>query len=119
MNERTINLMKQLLLKTSQGKITWSRGFEDGQFKTILPGGKLAFVVQEKHAVLRFSMYDEKQEMLLDEQHAMVEATEQQQQETSSSLWVGCCKLLYDAARQNALQIDDRLQEAEKLLSAI
>ncbi len=30
-----------LIEKTEQGQDLWSRGFEDGQYKTLLPGGKI------------------------------------------------------------------------------
>ena len=47
-SEKALSFVEQLIEKTKQDKLLWSRGFEDGQYKTLLPGGKLAFVIQVK-----------------------------------------------------------------------
>jgi hypothetical protein len=66
MDERALSFVNQLIEKTEQGKLSWSTGFEDGQFKTLLPGGKLAFVVQVKGELRKFQMLDDRQEVILE-----------------------------------------------------
>ncbi|HXR38015.1 MAG TPA: hypothetical protein VN776_02940 [Terracidiphilus sp.] len=107
-----------MIEKTEQGKLSWSTGFEDGQFKTLLPEGKLAFVVQVKGDVRKFRMLDDRQEVILENT-----VTENEAQAGDVDLLKD---LLYDAigklqgmARSRALQVNEKLATAEKLLAAI
>ena len=76
--ERALRLIDQLLTKTQEGKLPWTTGFEDGQFKTVLPRGELAFVIQVKGDAHRFLMLDEHQEIILDETVTRDEALHEQ-----------------------------------------
>lgn len=140
MDEKSLDFVNQLIEKTEQGKISWSTGFEDGQFKTLLPGGKLAFVVQVKGDVRKFRMLDDRQEVILEEtllgpgrfvsgvpngapgSPTFRLADENGLDRTPSE---GELKLfeaigtLQGLAKKRALQVSEKLAEAEKLLAAI
>jgi len=119
--ERSLRLIGQLLAKTKEGKLPWTTGFEDGQFKTMLPDGELAFVIQVKGEVRKFLMLDGRQEVILDETVPFSETV-------ADNINYGDDKRekLYEAigelqeiARSQALQVDDKLARAEKILAAI
>ena len=120
MNEKSLGFVNQLIEKTEQGKLSWSTGVEDGQFKTLLPGGELAFVVQVKGEVHKFLMLDDHQEIILEEAISLDEA---HRDKINGGIALDA---LYDAilnlqerARSRALQVNDKLAKAEKLLAAI
>ncbi|HEV2325207.1 MAG TPA: hypothetical protein VGS10_14745 [Terracidiphilus sp.] len=117
MDERTMNFVNQLIEKTQQGKLSWSTGFEDGQFKTLLPGGKFAFVVQVKGNERRFSMLDDNQEPILQETVTQGEVTTEPASDKDH---------LYDAigtlqelVRSRALKVNEKLITAERMLAEI
>jgi hypothetical protein len=118
MDERSQRLINQLLEKTNQGKLTWTTAFEDGQFKTVLPGGSLAFVVQVKGDVRKFMMLDDHQEAVLDESIARMDTENEPAHHPKLMLYMAIQKL-FESARLQALQVDDKLAKAEKLLAAI
>jgi hypothetical protein len=110
-------LIGQLRQKTEQGKLSWSTGFEDGQFKTLV-GGRLAFVVQVKGDIRKFLVLDEHQEIILDE--------EVSSDETVNAPMLSPKDIIYDAigslhtlVRDRALQVNEKLATAEKLLADI
>jgi hypothetical protein len=120
MNEKSLGFVNQLIEKTEQGKLSWSTGVEDGQFKTLLPGGKLAFVVQVKGEVHEFLMLDDHQEVILEE---TVTRDEAHRDQISGGVDLDA---LYEAilnlqvlARSRALQVNDKLAKAEEILAAI
>jgi len=118
MDKRVQGFISQLSEKTEQGKLTWSAGFEDGQFKTLLPGGKLAFVVQAKGDVRKFLMLDDRQEAILNE--TVTEAdTLREPADHPKVLLYSAIEKLQKLARTRALQVNEKLAEAEKLLAAI
>jgi len=152
LDEKSLSFVNQLIEKTEQEKLSWSTGFEDGQFKTLLPGGKLAFVVQVNimskggGQVRKFQMLDDRQEVILEKtiQGRYVSGTPGgtpgsptfQTYEGDeafpppdllrSQYLHGQVDELFDAigklqglARTRALQVDEKLAKAEKLLAAI
>lgn len=125
MDERSITFVDQLLEKTEQGKLSWTTGFEDGQYKTVLPGGKLAFVVQVSGKNNRFMMLDENQDVILQEN---IDLEELNRGITTPEMVerFGAKERLYRAihslnqvAKIQALQVNEKLVQAEKLLEAI
>jgi hypothetical protein len=120
MHEQSLKFVKQLLEKTEQGKISWTTGFEDEQYKTILPGGKLAFVVQ-KYSLLNsfsFSMFDENQDEILQERISLGEIECELVDAVGRELY-HAIQELYKLAKAQALHVDEKLVQAEKLLAAI
>lgn len=118
MIEQSLGFVNQLIEKTEQGKLSWSPGFEDGQFKTLLPGGNLAFVVQAKGNVHKFRMIDEKQETVLEETITKDDTENEPAHHPNLILYMSIGKL-QGIARIQALQVNEKLAMAEKLLSAI
>lgn len=118
MNEQSLGFLNQLIDKTEQGKLSWSTGFEDGQFKTLLPGGKLAFVVQAKGDVRKFRMLDDKQETVLEETITKDDTVNEPAHHPKLLLYSAIGKL-QTSARSRALQVNEKLAKAEKLLAAI
>ena len=118
MDERSQRLVDQLLETTNAGRITWTTAFEDGQFKTVLPKGELAFIVQVKGDTRRFLMLDQEQEVILDE--TLTDDQVVNEPETSPKLRLYReLGMLQMVARRKALQVSDKLDMAEKLLAAI
>jgi hypothetical protein len=118
MNDQALGFVNQLIEKTEQGKLSWSTGFEDGQYKTLLPDGKLAFVVQVNGSTNRFMMLDDKQEVILLESIDI--------DELNRGIARGKRVALYNAidqlnklARTQALHVNEKLADAEKMLAAI
>jgi hypothetical protein len=120
MDEKSLGFVNQLIEKTEQGKLTWSTGFEDGQFKTLLPGGKLAFVVQVKGEMCKFQMLDERQEVILEDPVTRDEAHIDKVNGGTDrdSLYEAILKL-QKLARSRALRVNEKLAKAEELLAAI
>jgi len=118
MLERSQNLVNQLIEKTKQGKIAWTTAFEDGQFKTVLPEGNLAFVVQVKPDVRRFLMLDENQEYVLSQEMNEIEAAAWGVQAPEHQLYESI-GTLQELARSQALQVNEKLTKAERFLAAI
>jgi len=118
MDEKSLVFVNQLVEKTEQGKLSWSTGFEDGQFKTILPGGKLAFAVQVKPQFRKFLIFDDCQEIILEETIPVENASVGQIDLPNDLLFEGIGKL-QGLARIQALQVNEKLAYAEKLLDAI
>jgi hypothetical protein len=118
MDERSSRLVDQLLEKTNEGKLVWTTAFEDGQFKTILPKGEMAFVVQVKGDKRRFLMLDDQQEIILDETLTDSEVMNEPEDSPKLRLYreVGMLQMV---ARHKALSVNDKLDKAEKLLAAI
>jgi hypothetical protein len=125
MDERSLSFVKMLIEKTNQGKISWSTGFEDGQFKTLLPGGKLAFVVQVNGPINHFMMLDDRQEVILqeridlDELNRGIPSPEAAKGHGEKHALYRAILELNKLARAQALQVDDKLAKAEELLAAI
>jgi hypothetical protein len=146
MDEKSLSFVNQLIEKTEQGKLSWSTGFEDGQFKTLLPGGKLAFVVQVKGHMRKFQMLDDQQEVILEQtvQRRCVPGApggtpgsptfqtydgneDDPPQELLRVQYLdGQVDGLFEAigklqelARIRALQVNKKLEDAEKMLAAI
>ena len=72
MYEQSLKFVNQLMEKTEQGKISWTTAVFDGQFKAVLPGEGLTFVVQAKtrsdgRLVHKFQLLDDHQEEILNE----------------------------------------------------
>lgn len=111
-------LLKQAVEKTEQRKLSWTTAFEDGQFKAILPNGELALVVQVKGDLRRFLVLDNKQETLLDETitKAETESVPAHHPKLVRYLEIG---KLQELARGQALLVNEKLIQAEKLLAAI
>lgn len=118
MTEKSQSFVNQLLEKTREGKISWTTAFEDGQFKAVLPGGQLAFVVQVKGDAHRILMLDEKQEAVLDETITKAETESEPAHHPRLMLYLGIGKL-QDLARSQALQVNEKLVQAEHLLNSI
>jgi len=121
MDEKALIFVNQLIDKTKLDKLSWSTGFEDGQFKTLLPGGNLAFVVQVKGEVRRFQMLDDRSETILERTITHDQICIDHVQSGSDQL-----EALFEAigslealARSHALQVNQKLDQAEKLLAAI
>ena len=117
MSEQALKLMEQLAEKTLQGKVLWTAGFEDGQFQSILPDGQLAFVIQVKEDARRFRMLDERQETIIDEQLTKDQIENAPVQE-GNPVWNKIGEL-QNLARQNALQVDAKLVQAQAILSSL
>jgi hypothetical protein len=120
MDEKSLNFVTQLIEKTEEGKLSWTTGFEDGQFKTLLPGGKLAFVVQVTGETHKFQMIDDSQEIILEETVTRDEAhlANVRGDDRLDSLYEAILKL-QELARSRALRVNEKLANAEKLLAAI
>jgi hypothetical protein len=118
MSEKSQSFVDQLLEKTREGKISWTTAFEDGQFKTVLPGGQLAFVVQVKGDARRILMLDERQEAVLDETITKAETEGEPEHHPKIKLYAGIGEL-QDLARSQALQVNVKLVQAEQLLNLI
>lgn len=148
MHEQSLKFVNQLLEKTEQGKIPWSTGVFDGQFKAILPGEGLAFVVQVKkradgQIVHKFQLLDEHQEEILND----VISAKFERESPNGGYFVGGPQRLYwdgegkidsqyepneqriqlfsaigqlqELARSKALKVDQRLAQAEEILAAL
>ena len=111
-------LIGQLQDKTEQEKLSWSTGFEDGQFKTVMPRGELAFVVQVKGDVHRFLILDERQEKVLEETVTKADTENEPAHHPKLMLYLAIGKL-QELARCRALQVNEKLAKAERLLAAI
>lgn len=118
---RSLSFVNQLIEKTEQGKLPWTTAFEDGQFKAVLPGGELAFVVQVKGEVRKFLILDDRQEVIHERSVSFDEAHVANVHSSNDGL-----DRLYEAignlqhsARGRALQVDEKLAKAERLLAAI
>jgi len=111
-------LIGQLQEKTEQGKLLWSTGFEDGQFKTLLPGARMAFVVQVKGNLRRFLVLDDRQEIILKEEITQDETLEEPILSAKDMLYDGIGNLQTLASSQ-ALHVNEKLATAEKLLAEI
>lgn len=118
MDERSPGLVQQLLDKTEEGKISWTTGFEDGQFKTLLPSGELAFVVQAKGDVRKFLMLDDRQEVILEETITKTDIEVEPAPHPKLNLFTAIGEL-QALAREQALQVNEKLAKAERLLAAI
>ena len=120
MGDKSLSFVNQLIEKTEQRKLSWSTGFEDGQFMTLLPEGKLAFVVQVKGELRKFQMLDEHQEIILERAVTRDEAhlDEVQGGVDLDNLFEAILKL-QELARSQALQVNEKLAKAERLLAAI
>ena len=118
MCERSQGFVKQLLEMTREGKLSWTTTFEDGQFTTVLPGGQLAFVVQVEVDVHRFLMLEEKQEAVLDETITKADTEREPAHHPKLMLYLGIGEL-QALARTQALQVNDKLVQAEQLLGSI
>lgn len=146
MDEKSLDFVNQLIEKTEQGKLSWSIGFEDGQFKTLLPGGKLAFVVQVRGGIRKFQMLDDHQEVILEKtvQGRWISRVpggvpgsptfqtydgneESPPPDSLRAQYLGgrvdgffeAIGKLQDLARNQALQVNEKLANAERLLAAI
>ena len=111
-------LIGQLQEKTEQGKIRWSTGFEDGQFKTVMPRGEVAFVVQVKGDVHKFLVFNENQEKVLEETVTKADTENEPAHHPKLLLYSAIAKL-QALAHNRALQVNETLIKAEKLLSAM
>jgi hypothetical protein len=118
MNEKSLGFVNQLIEKTEQGKLSWSTGFEDGQYKTLLPEGKLAFVVQVKGDVHKFMILDDKQEKVLEDTITKSD-TENEAAHHPKLQRYEAIRKLQGLAQSQALQVNEKLAKAEKLLAAI
>jgi hypothetical protein len=118
MDERSQRFIDQLLEKTEQGKLSWTTAFEDGQFKTVLPGGTVAFVVQAKGDNRRFLMLDDQQETVLEEDISKAD-TENEPAHHPKLILYHKIGRLQELARTQALRVDEKLFKAEKLLAEI
>jgi hypothetical protein len=121
MSEQSLGFVNQLIDKTKQGKLSWSIGFEDGQFKTLLPEGKLAFVVQAKGDVHKFRMLDEYQDLIVEEIIPFSKVVADRINmgvDTTETLYLAIGEL-QELARSGSLHVNEKLAKAEKLLAAI
>lgn len=118
MDERSSGIVKQLIDKTEAGKISWTTGFEDGQFKMLLPNGELAFIVQAKGDTRKFLMLDDRQEIILEEAITKAEIENGPTHHPKWALYQAIGEL-QSLARTRALQVNEKLAKAEKLLAAI
>lgn len=118
MTDRSQSFVNQLLEKTREGKLSWTTAFEDGQFKTVLPGGQLAFVVQVKGDMRRIQMLDDKLETVFDESITKADIEQDPAHHPKLMLYSGIGKL-QELARGQALQVNEKLAQAEQLLSSI
>jgi hypothetical protein len=120
MDEKSLGFVNQLIEKTRQKRISWSTGVEDGQFKTLLPGGTLAFVIQVKGDVRKFQMLDERQEVILEETVTRGDAhLDKVKGGVDLDALYQSILDLQELARSQALQVNEKLARAEKLLAAI
>jgi hypothetical protein len=120
MSEKSQSFVNQLLEKTREGKILWTTAFEDGQFKTVLPGGQLAFVVQVRGEMHKFQMLDERQEVILEDAVTRDEAHLDKVRGGADreNLYDAILKL-QEMARSQALQVNQKLVQAEQLLNSV
>jgi len=138
--DRALRLIGQLTIKSKQGKLRWTTGFEDGQFVTSLADGGLAFVVQVKDGICSFKVLDESQEVILNEAvqgrytagvvgstpgsptlqtfnaNGILRFTYIGEQRDVLFETIGS---LQELARAQALRVNDKLTKAERLLAAI
>jgi hypothetical protein len=124
MNEQSLGFVNQLIEKTEKGKLSWSAGFEDDQYKTLLPDGNLAFVVQVKGDVRKFKMLDDHQDIIIEETVPLSETV-------ANKINYGddTCERLYEAignlqelACRRASQVNEKmakLAKAGEMLAAI
>jgi hypothetical protein len=120
-SEKALGFVNQLIEKTKLNRLSWSTGFEDGQYKTLLPGGKLAFVIQVKGETRKFQMLDDHQEVILEKTVTRDEVhlnRVQSGDDRLDSLYEAILGL-QELARKRALQVNEKLANAEKLLAAI
>jgi hypothetical protein len=142
MNEKSLQFVEQLIDKTEKGLILWTPAIEDGQFKTLLGQGELAFVVQVKGSVRKLLLLDEHQETILEEEMngdeaSMQKAIEALKQErglrslynktphgeyslaAKSALLFEKIGYLQELARSKALKVNERLVQAEEILASL
>jgi hypothetical protein len=121
MCEEAIGFVNQLIEKTERGKLSWSTGgFEEGQFKTMLPGGKLAFVVSVNGEIRRFRMLDDRLEVILDEVVTRDQAhLADVHGDARPTVLYEAILSLQELARSRALRVNEKLAEAERLLLSI
>ncbi len=118
MSDGSERFIDQVLEKTEQGKLTWTTAFEDGQFKTVLPGGSLSFVVQTNGDNRRFMMLDDNLETVLDTNISKAETEKEPAHHPKLVQYLKIGKI-QELARVQALRVNNKLQEAEKLLAKI
>jgi hypothetical protein len=142
MNERSLQFVEQLIEKTEKGLLLWTPAIEDGQFKTLLEQGELAFVVQVKGDVRKLFLLDKHQDTILEEELSLrddslrhsIEKLEQERNlrirydktphgeftpETKRALLFEKIGHLQELARSKALKVDERLAQAEQILSSL
>ena len=120
-SEKALGFVNQLIEKTKLDRLRWTTGFEDGQYKTLLPGGNLAFVIQVKGEMRKFQMLDDHQEVILERTVTRDEVHIQSVQSGDDRLGIFYEAILelQELARKRALQVNEKLERAEKLLAAI
>ncbi len=118
MSDGSERFIDQVLEKTEQGKLSWTTAFEDGQFKTVLPEGKFSFVVQADGDNRRFMMLDDDLETVLDTNISKAETENEPANHPNLMLYSKIGKI-QELARAQALNVNVKLQEAEKLLAKI
>jgi hypothetical protein len=118
MSDSSERFIDQVLEKTEQGKLAWTTAFEDGQFKTVLPEGKLSFVVQAQDDNHRFMMLDDNLETVLETCISKAETENEPAHHPKLMQYLKIGKI-QELARIQALQVNNKLQEAEKLLAKI
>lgn len=118
MDKQSQRLVNQLLAKTQEGKLVWTTAFEDGQFKTVLPTGGLAFVVQVKGDVRRFEVLDQEQGTVLNETITRSETEHEPAHHPKLVLYSTIGKL-QEVVSQHALQANAKLDKAERILATI
>jgi hypothetical protein len=97
---------------------------EDGQFRTLLPDGELAFVVQAREDVRRFRMLDDRQEAILDETvnlHETVADNIDFGSDRREKLYAAI-GVLQELANDSALKVNktrEKIEHAKKVLAAI
>jgi hypothetical protein len=142
MNEKSLQFVQQLIEKTEKGLILWTPAIEDGQFKTLLGQGELAFVVQVKRNTRQPFLLDEHQETILEEElnsdddlvRASVEKLQEERSlrnlydktphgdfptETKPALLFEAIGHLQELARSKALKVNQRLAQAEEILASL
>lgn len=142
MNEKSLQFVEQLIDKTEKGLILWTPAIEDGQYKTLLGQGELAFVVQVKGDVRKLLLLDEHQETILEEEmnshdallQNAIEALKQERvlrrmydktthgdysPEAKRALLFEQIGRLQELARSKALKVNERLTQAEEILASL
>lgn len=121
MDERSLGFVNQLIEKTEQGKLQWSTGFEDGQFKTIVPEGDLVFVVQANPEMRKFMILDNYQDVILEEEISpdVLQNVQIQANQPKLIMLYNNIGQLQNLVRASALKVNEKLEKAEKFLSAI